>query len=125
MSPIHRTSYFALLYLTLCLLVAVNAVTFAQGGGVAIWSIAIQLAVITSALVRQSWSHVVVMIWAGICIIGVAAMWLAVLLRGSFSFPIGVVAYRTILMVLCFYLLVYAPTAFRPAPAASDSGNEA
>jgi hypothetical protein len=124
MSPPEKSAYFACLYLTLGVLAAVNAASIFQGYFVAVWPLLIQLAVISWAATRQPWAHVIVMAWSATCVVSALAMWLAAVLRESFSNPIGIVVYKTILMAICLYLLLNAPDAFKRAPLES-SGSEA
>ena len=112
MPPFEKKLYFACLYVTLALIALVNLIFGLSSSAIPYFSISIQLGVIAAAALRQSWSRYVEMTWAGICIIGVLAMWLAFLLRGSFVYSPGVVVYKNVLLVVCLYLILEAPAAF-------------
>jgi hypothetical protein len=112
MSPANQKQYFAILYTTLGLIVAANLIFGIRAGEIPYLSITIQALVVLAALARQSWSHYVVMIWSGICMVGVAAMWLAMAAHGAFTYPIGVILYKTLLFFDCGYLVYLAKEAF-------------
>ena len=116
MSPADKSLYFWVLNSTLGLIAAAN-VFFLIGGNVdSAYSLLVQVVVFLCTIPRKPWSFWVVASWSGICIVGVAAMWLAVLLRGSFSLPIWVVTYKSVLLLVCLYLLSEGWDAFAPEP---------
>ena len=125
MSPADKSLYFWVLYLTLGLIAGAN-VFFALSGNVAsIYSLLVQVAVFLCAVQRRPWSFWVVAIWSSICIIGAAAIWLAILLRGTFSLPIWVVTYKSVLLLVCLYLILAGRDAFAPQQSNGIRGSEA
>ena len=126
MSPTSRLAYFCCLYGTLGLIAIANLFFGSLGSGIPWFSVAIQAFVMVSAILKQPWSRYVVIIWCAICIIGALAAWLAVLVRGSFSFSPGVMVWKSVLLFVCTYLAVGAPDAFSTTTQSAESAaNEA
>jgi hypothetical protein len=116
MSPADRSLYFLVLYLTLALVAAANAILVIGGNRAAAYSLLVQVVVFLCAFPRKPWSFWVVALWSAVCIVGAAAMWLAIVLRGSFSLPIWVVTYKTVLLLVCLYFISEGRSAFASRP---------
>jgi hypothetical protein len=124
-TEIEKRIYFTLLYLCLILLIATNSIATLNGGMAGELTVLVQLLVLIAALARRAWSRYVVVAWAATCVIAAAALWLAVILRGSFSSPIGDVTFKSIMAFFAFYLILFARDMFpsRSATGASKSSD--
>jgi uncharacterized YccA/Bax inhibitor family protein len=124
MQPASRTEiqiYFALLFLALGALLTFNIYYALQGAPDVWFTIAVLCLVIVAAVLRKRWSMAVVVLWAAIGIFGGAAMWLALFLDPEIHRSPGFMAYKSIMMVVDVYLIMYANDAF-PPPTALGSG---
>jgi hypothetical protein len=110
-----RLAYMSILYSTLGALLFVNLILWIGGGSVAAVSAALQGAVIASVYFRVKWAPKIVIIWALIPALSATMMWLAAILRGGeFVQSASMVIYKTVLMIVCIYLMTFASAALTP-----------
>ncbi|WP_445145051.1 hypothetical protein [Dyella sp. Tek66A03] len=107
--------YVPALYVTVGILLARNALTLASGEWLALLPIGIQATVVWTVFQRKPWAHLIVRIWAAICIVAGASLWLAVLLRGGeIVEPMGRVEFSTFLLIVGLFFMRRAKTVLSP-----------
>jgi hypothetical protein len=106
--------YVPILYVTFAVLIVANARNAANGLWMAYWSIAFLAAVVLAVVSRMPWAHIIVQIWAFICILGNGALLFSILYRGSTAASIGVVATLVAVMLFSAYFLIRAKAVLVP-----------
>lgn len=106
--------YVPVLYVTFAILIVANARNAAHGLWMAYWSLAFLAAVVVSVASRMPWAHVIVQIWAILCIIGSGSLLSSMIYRGLTAGLAGVAATLMTVMLLSAYFLLRAKAVLVP-----------
>ena len=80
-------SFKPILFVTLGVLIILNAMALLTGQVLALVPLVSQIVIISLVYFRVSWAHVAVIVWALFLVVSGTAMWLAVLLDGTSWVP--------------------------------------
>jgi hypothetical protein len=113
--------YLPTLYVVLALLIFFNVPALVAGRRLAVFVIAVDLAVLVFVYTGSAWAYIVVRIWSMISIIAGVSMWLAVLLAGvAYFYSVLHAVSSTLMLVFGLYFFAFAKQALKRNEVASN-----